>query len=134
MPFMTWKESYSVGIQEIDQQHKVLFDMVNELYDAMREGKGKDVIVNLLTELFKYTKYHFKTEEGIFTKYHYSKAEDHLKEHLELKVKVETLLEDLNSGKTSISIKVFNLLKDWISIHIFQKDMLYAKELEGKVK
>jgi hemerythrin-like metal-binding protein len=79
MSYLAWKESYSVGINQIDEQHKVLFQMLNKLYDAMKEGKGKAVLVNLLSELFEYTKYHFKTEEDIITKYNYSKVKEHLK-------------------------------------------------------
>jgi hemerythrin-like metal-binding protein len=133
MSYLTWKESYSVGINQIDEQHKMLFEMLNKLYDAMREGKGKAVLVNLLTELFEYTKYHFKTEEDIITKYNYSKTKEHLKEHMDLKVKVEKMFEDVKSGKTSFSIELFGFLKEWVTIHIMQKDMLYAQELEGKI-
>ena len=134
MPVMKWNETYSVGIEEIDKQHKVLFEMLNNLYEAMREGKGKDILARLLSELIKYTEYHFKTEEALFSKYHYSNAEMHVKEHNELKTKATELYSAVNAGKASVSLEVFNFLKDWVSVHIMQKDMLYKQEIAEKTK
>ena len=134
MGIMEWKEEYSVGIKEIDQQHKVLFEMANKLYDAMKTGKGKGVLEELLKELVKYTMYHFSAEEALFSKYGFSKAEEHKKEHAELKTKVDKLLKDVDAGRTSITIDVFSFIKDWISVHILQKDKIYAAELADKVK
>lgn len=133
MVMMSWKEEYSVGIDKIDDQHKKLISLLNKLYDAMKEGKGKDVMIDLLDELSRYTVYHFQTEEDLFGKYKYSNAEAHIKEHQQLKDKVGKLFEDLKSGKSAMTLEVYNFLKDWVGNHILQSDLLYAAELRSKV-
>ena len=55
MALFTWQDKYSVGIRQIDDQHKQLINMINELNDAMLAGKEKEV---LLTELNKRANYY----------------------------------------------------------------------------
>lgn len=133
MSVMNWDEKYSVGIIKIDDQHKKLIGLVNKLYDAMREGKGKDILISILAETLEYTKYHFETEEAMFEKFSYSLKREHIKEHKDLREKVEKLFKDLEAGKATITIEVFQFLKEWISTHIMQSDQKYKVELAGKI-
>jgi len=55
MALITWNAALSVGVKEIDDQHKKLIDLVNQLNDAMHAGKGRDVLGAVLAELVKYT-------------------------------------------------------------------------------
>ena len=64
MPLFVWNDSYSVKVAELDNQHKKLIGLINQLYDAMKEGKGKDVLEVIFTELIEYTKNHFSAEEN----------------------------------------------------------------------
>ena len=48
MPCMTWKDSMSVGVPSIDEQHKKLVGMLNELFEGMNVGKGKEVLGRIL--------------------------------------------------------------------------------------
>ena len=56
MPLMNWTEKLSVGVAVIDDDHKKLVAMVNELYDAMQAGRGKDTLGRILDGLVQYTK------------------------------------------------------------------------------
>jgi len=132
MSVMNWDEKYSVGIMKIDDQHKKLIALVNKLYEAMREGKGKEVLISILAETLEYTKYHFETEEAMFEKFSYSLKSEHMKEHRDLKEKVDKLYLDVEKGKATITIEVFHFLKDWIVTHIMQSDQKYKSELAGK--
>ena len=69
MPLIAWDQGFSVGVGSIDEQHKKLIGLLNDLHDAMRFGKGRDVLGKVLAELIDYTAYHFRTEEGLFAKY-----------------------------------------------------------------
>ena len=91
MPIINWSQNLSVGINSIDEQHKKLVGMVNKLYDAMKEGKAKDILGNLLTELVSYTDSHFKTEEQLFNKYRYAETTAHKSEHDKLRNEVISL-------------------------------------------
>ena len=81
MALMTWKEEYSVNIKVIDSQHKKLVDLLNQIYDATKVGKGKEVLAKILSELVSYTKVHFTTEEEFFKKFSYPGYLQHKNEH-----------------------------------------------------
>ena len=66
MSLIKWNDSFSVNVVKIDQEHKKLFEMVNELTDAMKAGHGKDVLGNILDRLISYTAFHFQTGGKIF--------------------------------------------------------------------
>jgi hemerythrin len=50
---LAWKPEYSVGVSELDQQHKGLVAMMNELHDAMMQGKGSEVLGGILKRLIE---------------------------------------------------------------------------------
>jgi hemerythrin len=60
---MQWNDSFSVGVSEIDAQHKNLVLYLNDLNFAMSQGKGKEVLKSLLTRLVGYTQVHFATDK-----------------------------------------------------------------------
>jgi hemerythrin len=132
MAFFEWKNDYSVGIAKIDEQHKVLVGFLNELYDSMKAGQGKDTLGDVLTRLIEYTKTHFATEESLFKLYKYPDYEAHKQKHDKLAVYVLELKEKFDSGKISNPIQITNFLKDWLGKHIMGTDQLYAPFLNAK--
>jgi hemerythrin-like metal-binding protein len=132
MPIIDWDSKLCVNIKIIDEQHKKLVDMVNALYDAMKEGKAKDILGNLLTELASYTDYHFKTEEELFKKYNYSEAAAHKLEHDKLRKEVIDLKAKFDAGEMIITVEVLYFLKDWLGKHILGSDKKYSPFLISK--
>ncbi|HON01092.1 MAG TPA: hemerythrin domain-containing protein, partial [Acidobacteriota bacterium] len=59
MPLIQWENRFSVGIRKLDQQHKGLVGMINELHDAMKAGKGQEVISEIVQRLAAYARNHF---------------------------------------------------------------------------
>ena len=78
MPLMTWTDKLSVGVGVIDEDHKKLVGMVNELYDAMQAGQGRDSLGRILNGLVQYTKFHFAREEKCFAQTGYPAAVPHI--------------------------------------------------------
>lgn len=132
MAFIPWDEKYSVRIKSIDDQHKKLFGMVNDLHDAMMHGKSKEVMGKVLGELVNYTASHFATEEEYFKKHTYPGFAAHKREHDDLAKQATDVLNDFTSGKTVLSMAVMDFLKDWLYKHILKTDMLYVDHLIGK--
>ncbi len=98
MPFMEWSEKLVTGVKECDEQHKKLVSLVNELYDAMKQGKGKEVIDKALDELVKYASYHFTTEETLMSKYGFPELSAHKREHENFKAKIKEFLDKKAKG------------------------------------
>jgi hemerythrin-like metal-binding protein len=132
MVLFDWNETYQTKIPTIDQQHKKLIDLINELNEAMRVGKGKEVTDKILKELTEYTVYHFGFEEKAFEKYDYLKKEEHKKEHQDLIKQLNDIIDKYKRNEIGINITVLDFLSNWIKVHIVKEDMLYVPYLTGK--
>lgn len=132
MPFITWNETMSVGVERFDTQHKKLVELVNTLFDAMRQGKGKSVMGKVFDELIAYTTYHFASEEELMEKYGYPGFVQHKEEHEALTQQVKELREKYEQGELFITIETLDFLKAWLSNHILKTDMQYKPFFRNK--
>lgn len=132
MPLMTWGPSLAVGVKEIDDQHQVLVKLANELNDAMRDGKGKEALGKILTELVSYTRKHFATEERLMDQYKYAQSAVHKQQHKELVQTVSGLVAKFEKGDAALTTEVMNFLREWLMKHILNTDKALAKELTAK--
>ena len=132
MPLMTWQDSMSVGVKLLDDDHKKLIGMVNELHDGILEGRRKEALGHVLDELVKYTKIHFMHEEDMFSKTKYPAGAAHKKEHDDLVQKAADLQARFKTGPTSmLSLEVMGFLKSWLNHHIGGSDKAYTKHLNA---
>jgi hemerythrin len=125
MALIQWSDKLSVGIPAMDEQHKELVRMTNELHAAMLERKAREVIGGILGGLAEYTKKHFWDEEVIFTKQNIPGLLKHKKLHAEFVATVEKFQRDFSSGSVTLSLEVMNFLKDWLVNHIQGADQEY---------
>jgi hemerythrin len=132
MALIAWNDSLSVKVAEIDQQHRKLITMINELNDAMKIGKGKDALGKILDNLSNYTATHFGTEEKYFAKFGYPDTANHKREHALFVQKVSAFKDGLKSGKLTLSIEVINFLSDWLKTHIMGTDQKYSQFFNAK--
>ncbi|MEI8393548.1 MAG: bacteriohemerythrin [Rhodospirillaceae bacterium] len=133
MSLMSWNEKMSVGVVAFDTEHKKLVEMLNQLFDAVQAGKGRDVLGEILDKLIEYTKSHFAYEERIMGQNAYPDLEAHKKEHEELTRKVIDIQKKYHSGATvTLSMEVLTFLKDWLLKHIQGTDKKYTPYLNAK--
>ncbi|MBI4849351.1 MAG: bacteriohemerythrin [Nitrospirae bacterium] len=132
MPFITWNEEYSVNIKEIDAQHKKLIELINNLFDKMRIGRGKDVIGIILNELVNYTVYHFITEEKLLQEHRYPEYMQHKKLHSDLTKQVKELKDKFDHGDIIVTARTMNFLNRWLIDHIMGEDKKYSPFLNSK--
>jgi len=126
MALIQWNEGLSVGVAEIDRQHQQLIKMINELNDAMRQGKGKEVLGKIITGLANYTVTHFGTEEKYFAQYGYPEADSHKKAHADFTKKVTEFKSNFDQGRIGLSIEILDFLSDWLQKHIKVVDKKYG--------
>lgn len=132
MALIEWNEKYSVGVRELDNQHKQLIAILNDLYEAMKEQKANDIIGSIISKLVNYTKTHFATEERFMSQYSYPDLAGQQREHATFTDKVLKFKEDFDSGRTSISVSVTSFVKDWLVNHISISDKKYGPFLNSK--
>jgi len=132
MPYIEWNDSLSVGLSFFDEQHKKLIFIINKLFDAMKEGRGKEVLGEVFNELIDYTKFHFKSEEDAMLKYNYPYFNEHFEEHNKLTSQVLELKNKYENGQIFITIDILSFLKEWLSHHILETDKKYGPFLKEK--
>jgi hemerythrin-like metal-binding protein len=132
MALLSWSQEYSVGINEIDKEHIKLVELVNELHDGMKAGKGKEILGSILTELVKYTSFHFGHEEKLFDTYHYPGSIIHKKQHKDLVEQVLVYKDGYDKGNTIMTMDIMNFLKNWLVQHIAGSDKKYSAFLNSK--
>jgi hemerythrin-like metal-binding protein len=132
MPLITWSDKYSVQIGLFDEQHKKLIGYINELHEAMRQRKGKDVIPGILQNLISYTKVHFTKEEEIMKKHAYPGYGAQKEAHDKFIAKLDEFRQELNKGSLSVPINVMSFMETWLINHIQVMDKKYGPFLGGK--
>ncbi|MBI4383848.1 MAG: bacteriohemerythrin [Nitrospinae bacterium] len=123
---MTWDDSYNTGILEFDQQHKILFGLINKLHKGMVEGKAGATVENVLTILVEYTQTHFANEERLFKIHGYPETADHIEKHQKLISQVSDFYNSYKKGGAKIDQGLMDFLKDWLNNHIRGVDKKYA--------
>jgi len=126
MALIEWNDSFSVHVAKSDQQHQKLIGMMNDLHDAMKQGKGKGIQGKIINEMLDYTEIHFRMEEELFEKYGYPTREIHKNEHASFVNKVAELKNDLESGHKLLTLEMMSFLSSWWQNHIKGTDMKYS--------
>jgi hemerythrin len=132
MSMFSWKQEYSVGYPEIDNQHKKLFELADELHRAMTSGKSKDVLGKTLSNLIAYTKEHFAAEERLMQAHHYPDYAKHKAAHDALTARVVDFQKDFETNRTALTVGLLEFLKDWLSHHIGETDRKIASYLKAR--
>ena len=124
--FVEWTKDLSVGIEEIDEQHKVLVDLVNIMHEAIHQRHGSELVRETLGKLADYTRIHFAVEESLMRILHYPDYEAHKAQHETLLQHVVELTEKVDSGRTAIGFELMHFLKVWLTKHIMESDKHYG--------
>ncbi|UCB45878.1 MAG: bacteriohemerythrin [Spirochaetota bacterium] len=127
-PGIEWGDEFSMKIKELDEQHKALFQLVNEFITAPQKQELKKIAMNIIN----HTKRHFEYEEGLMQKYRYPDFQTHKKEHEKLLRELKTYHGRLNdSGKILIS-EIIHFLKSWLVKHTLTVDRKYINLFHSK--
>lgn len=132
-----WKDRFNTGIDEIDKQHKRLFEIGAELYDLTSLDDSSDhydEIVELINHLKEYTKYHFDYEELCMHKVNYSDIESHKIEHQRFIDKLnETEAKDIDLNQKQVVLDMIDFIINWVSGHIVGTDFKYKDIFTDKL-
>ncbi|MCG6535936.1 MAG: bacteriohemerythrin [Syntrophales bacterium LBB04] len=123
-----WDESLSLGIKEIDDEHKNLIGYYNNFFAACFSSVGQAVINATLLELVDYTKHHFQHEEVLMEKESYPGLAEQKNEHESLLRTTLELQEKLMSGSSdNVSTETLTFMNNWILTHLMEVDAAFAK-------
>lgn len=130
---LKWSDNFSVNHTGIDEQHKELIEIINDLVVYISEKDTEfSHLLDLVTKLDNYVAEHFRFEESLMTENSYPEMDEHVAQHNNLRSK----LEELNIFSVDNTIEFYKELLDelidWLSKHIMQTDKKLGAYLTSK--
>lgn len=121
-----WKNDYSISVEEIDEQHKKLFEIANRAYNLLKNEfvtDKYDQIADIFAELLDYTEYHFGFEEKYMASIGYKKFLSHKVIHDDFVEKVKSVdLKQVDEDQDKYLMDLLDFVANWISDHILIQD------------
>jgi len=133
---VVWDEKYAIGIQLIDNQHKELFSITNELFHACLGGEEsvKEVFKETMERMVDYVRFHFGAEQELLQRVKYPDYPEHKKQHDTLVRQILESVKEYNEGKKFVPNQFVRTLRDWILGHIGHYDKQYAAYIAAQLK
>lgn len=127
MAFFEWDSALDVGVDAMNQQHKILIGMMDKLYTQNNTQATKTQLIEGVNELFAFVIKHFREEEGFMASIHFPNLEAHKKLHQNLLNDLKTLGDDFKqNSEEKLSSEFIIFLKFWLSTHIMGIDNKYG--------
>ncbi|MDR1324806.1 MAG: bacteriohemerythrin [Treponema sp.] len=136
--YVVWSKSYETGIPLIDNQHKKLVALTNQLYDACLAGRdtATEFFLRAVHEFVDYAKEHFSAEEELMKQSAYSHLAEHKAKHDEFVKKLLNETQEMKAGNPMVPLIFLHYLRSWILSHIAIDDMdfvYHSKALKKEV-
>ncbi len=121
---MPWTENLSVGVAQIDDQHKIWFEKAEKLFEAGKNNQAKEYIGELLGFLDSYTKKHFADEERYMQSINYPEFAQQKQAHTAFIAELTKLRNDFASsgGNIVVIINANQMVVNWLTKHISNMD------------
>lgn len=119
-----WDDSFSVGVPEIDQQHRFLILRIRDLQEAMVAGSTGAMLAPLIHDMVTYTHYHFAYEGRLYAQRGYADIQRHLELHAEMALQVSKLGTALKENRLRAGTPIMVFLQRWLVDHILGEDMV----------
>lgn len=134
MPLVQWTEAMSVGLAELDNDHKMLIKVINQLESNSGDAARSRVIRQCLLALRRYSEFHFAREEKVLSVCNFPGIEVQKSEHRDFLKRIGEVTRRFDA-KPEESVEVVNeellsYLRDWLNHHILIEDMSYRPYVE----
>lgn len=125
MALITWGPKYETGLNIIDEQHRGLVDLINELNEALVGERGMEIMSRIFDELFNYIHVHFHDEENLMKLHEYEDFSEHSRQHDIFTSQMDMFREAFQDGSKVVSSEVLEYLRSWLLTHITSTDRGY---------
>jgi hemerythrin len=133
MPLIAWTDQMCVGVKLLDNDHKKLVLLINELHEGIVNNRDKQALDSVFENLVRFTRVHFAHEEQLLFETGYPAAAAHKQEHESMIQKILALQARFRSGAPmAMHMDGVELLKSWLFSHMYGADQDYAPYLEAK--
>ncbi|MBC17577.1 MAG: hypothetical protein CL942_11065 [Desulfovibrio sp.] len=132
MKKLVWSSQLNLGVKPIDEQHKWLVHLTNNLRSAIASGVHNDLLLEVCQELVDYTDYHFRDEELLMEEYEYDGLDSQRKSHQYIRDQIHDFLKRLESGETVAAENLLETLRKWLVNHVAHSDMKLAQHIRSQ--
>lgn len=115
-----WKPEFAVGVDVIDNQHKILYDLANDLNSAVNGGANMQVVDTLFNVIINYAYKHFDTEENLIKGD--ANHSNHCQEHYKMLKSFNSFVIEFHNGRLP-KTDLATYLDDWLTLHIKENDL-----------
>ncbi len=131
--FMPWSKEYKLGIRSVDNDHRELFNLVNEFERAVRGNLPQSTVEATMKALEAYVLEHFRREEKYLAAAKYPDLAVHRQHHTDLRLDFKAFQLDYTASPEDFDAQEFlNFLKEWLTDHILSEDMAYVPYVRGE--
>lgn len=130
MARIEWQESYTVYDDELDNHHRELLRLYNDLHESLLSDSidyTQQTKRSTLIGLKDYISNHFSCEETFLKEINYPEATKHQELHLEFKNKIETIIKEHEDGVLILSTQLLKVLRNWIIDHLTKADFYFGQ-------
>ena len=117
MSLMQWKPEYSVGIDSMDDEHREMINLINEIYEKLESELDTDQIEQCLGDIFSTISMHFALEERLMQKSNYAEYQAHKDDHEDLLDQIRDLMDDFAGDTSSGATMLEQSLSNWFAGH-----------------
>jgi len=128
-----WDNSLSLGDAMIDQQHKSIMELANQVIKLSETPGGEEEIMHTITSMFLYAREHFFDEEGLMERLGYPEREQHALLHKDFVEKTSALADACLNGSMAYC-DLTEFLIAWIKEHVGEEDQNIARFIMGKAR
>lgn len=132
MTIIKWRDAYNTGVEQFDMEHHKIVELINIMFEAIRDNSSKEVTEKACEEVLSYTKYHFNNEEQAMKAANYSGFEEQVVEHAQLKEKAEQFKIIIKSSFPEGRNEFYRFMRDWLINHIQECDKRYGPYLKSE--
>ncbi len=136
MAIFIWDDSYKTGVESIDDQHKKLVDLLNQLDESLNIEGDTHIVIKLLDELVEYTKFHFKDEEKFMERHEYNEKDyqAHLQVHQQFIDQINKAQKACQSDSDKVTDELLDYLVQWLINHILLTDKQMVTNITSTAK
>lgn len=128
-----WDDSMSVGVAAMDEDHRILLGLINELQQARHDPHAEDAIGTYIDMLAQYADYHLAREEHMMAAVHYPDLDEHRDSHQELRRRCDDFLERFRRDDAALDFdELESFLVGWWMRHIVVEDQAYKPYVVGQ--
>jgi len=130
MVLIEWRDEFSVGVPDVDHEHRELIGLINQLHDAMSGENATLTVLDFLGEIYAHVSAHFALEEKIMREQNYDQYQDHKDDHERLLDEIRDIMDDYEESAYFSDEEFAGHVERWFTEHFKTRDARLHKHLK----